>query len=419
MIVQGLLLEDPGQPPAPGWVRCDGARIAEIGRGAPPERARVGSPRHVITPGFIDAHIHLPQIDAVGCDGMELLEWLDRVVFPTESWWGRGGALRDVRTALRRLTLEGTLGLAGYLTSHGEGSAEAIRALAGGVGLPRVRFAAGRVAMDRRAPDDLTAEDRHRARLSPTPSPVIEPPPGSRGDASANPRFAISCTDELLAEVGWAVRDRRERGRAPVVQTHLSETPAEVELVRELFPDDPHYTGVYDRHGLLTDRTILAHGVHLTAPEWALIRERGSVVAHCPTANLFLKAGLFDLRAAREHGARLALGSDVAGGPDVAMPRVARSMIDTAKARELLTGAAQPIPTPAEAWRLITRGNAEALGWEDAGRLEVGAAADLLALRAPEAWMDEHLIGRLLYGWSAELIDARVIAGEVFDPATV
>jgi len=212
---------------------------------------------------------------------------------------------------------------------------------------------------------------------------------------------------------------RGGRGGAPVVQTPFPEPPAEVELVRELFPDDPHYTGVYDRHGLLTDRTILAHGVHLTAPEWALIRERGSVVAHCPTANLFLKAGLFDLRAAREHGARLALGSDVAGGPDVAMPRVARSMIDTAKARELLTGAAQPIPTPAEAWRLITRGNAEALGWEDAGRLEVGAAADLLALRAPEAWMDEHLIGRLLYGWSAELIDARVIAGEVFDPATV
>jgi guanine deaminase len=248
---------------------------------------------------------------------------------------------------------------------------------------------------------------------------VLEPPAGSRGDASANPRFAISCTGELLAEIGWAVRERRERNRPPVVQTHLSETPAEVALVGELFPEDPHYTGVYDRHGLLTDRTILAHGVHLTGPEWALIRERGSVVAHCPTANVFLKAGLFDLRTAREYGVRLALGSDVAGGPDVAMPRVARAMIDTAKARELLTGAAQPIPTPAEAWRLITRGNAEALGWEDSGRLEVGAAADLLVLRAPDAWMDEHLIGRMLYGWSNELIDARVIAGEVFDPATV
>jgi guanine deaminase len=417
VIIQGLLLTDPAAPPEPGWIRCEEGRIAELEHGAPPERPTVGSPSHVVSPGFIDAHIHLPQIDAAGCDGMELLEWLQKVVFPAESWWGRGGALRDVANALHRMTREGTLGFAGYLTSHAEGSAEALRALAGGLGLPRLRFAAGRVAMDRRAPDDLTAEDRHRAALSPSPPPILAPPPaGARGEVSANPRFAITCTGELLAEIGWAVRDA---DREILVQTHLCETRPEIELVRELFPEDPHYTGVYDRFGLLTPRTLLAHGVHLTPPEWELIRERGSVVVHCPTANLFLRAGVFDFAAARDHGVRLALGSDVAGGPDIAMPRVARAMIDSAKARELLTGTPQPVPTPAEAWRLITRGNAEAIGWDDAGRLEPGATADLLVLRPPDAWMDEHLIGRMLYGWAHEMIDARVIDGRIVDAARV
>lgn len=420
MIIQGLLLDDPHRPPEPGFVRVDGGRIAELGRGAPPEKASLGSPKSVISPGFIDAHVHLPQIDAVGCDGLELFEWLERVVFPAEGWWGRGGAAADVRTALRRFVSQGTLGFAGYLTSHAGGSAEAVRLLSGGVGLPRLRFAAGRVAMDENAPEDLTREDRERARLSPTPSPMLSRGiAGDRGEISLNPRFAVSCSDELLAECGWAARERAEAGDPALVQTHLSETEAEIAKVRERFPDDEHYTAVYDRHGLLTPRTLLAHGVHLPGEELALIRERGSVVVHCPTANLFLKSGLFDLRAANEAGVRLALGSDVAGGPDVAMPRVGRAMIETAKARELLTGARQPIPTPADAWAMITRGNAEAIGWDRAGRLEAGADADLLVIQPPEAWLDEHLIGRLLYGWSGSLIASRVIGGAAFDPATI
>ncbi len=416
MIVQGLLLTEPHGAPEPGWLRLAEGRIEEVHHGSPPARPDLGSPREIVTPGFIDAHIHLPQIDSVGCDGLELLEWLDRVIFPAESWWGRGGASRDTRTAARRMLKQGTTGFAGYLTSHAEGGAEALRTLAGGVGMPRLRFTAGRSAMDRNAPDDLTSEDRGRVGMSPSPSAALPADAGGpRGEVSINPRFAVSCSEELLAELGWLARERD----GAMIQTHLSETLPEIALIKELFPDDPHYTGVYDRFGLLTPRTLLAHCIHLTTPEWDLIRERESVVVHCPTANLFLKSGLFDLRAASEHSVRVALGSDVAGGADVAMPRVARAMIDTAKARELMTGVAQPIPTPAEAWELITRGNAEAIGWNDVGRLEAGATADLLTLRAPEAWMDEHLVGRLLYNWSSDLISSRVVAGAPCDPATI
>src|SRR5690606_26284215 len=133
-----------------------------------------------------------------------------------------------------------------------------------------------------------------------------------------------------------------------------------------------------------------------------------------------LGSGHFDLTTARERGVRVALGSDVAGGPDHAMPRVARAMIEVAKSRSF--AATDPsgvfIPSPADAWRMMTHDNARALGWDDAGELRVGAAADLLVLRVPDDWHDEHLVGRMLYRWSSDLIEARVLAGVRLDPTT-
>ncbi len=420
MLVHGLLLIDPTAPPTRGWLRLEGGAIAELREGDPPAHAGeriVGGATRLVVPAFVDAHTHLPQFGAVGCDGMDLLDWLDRVVFPAEIWWGRGQALSITRAAVRRLLAEGTGAIAAFLTSHGEINREALAHLQTRTPL---RFVAGRVAMDRRAPDELTAEDRERVSMASPPSPALPLPiaaaVGDRHRASVNPRFAISCTEELLAEIGWLVRDRPDL----FVQTHLSETQPETALVAELFPDDPHYTGVYDRFGLLGPRTLLAHGVHLTEPEWALIRERGSVVVHCPGANTFLRAGTFDLAAAHEHGVRLALGSDVAAGPDVAMPRVARAMIEVAKLRAMAVGPGRArIPSPAEAWSLITDRGAEAIGAPRAGRIEPGADADLLVLRLPETWHDEHLIGRILYGWSPDLIETRILAGAEIDPATI
>lgn len=417
-IVQGRLLTDPGAPPELGWVSVENGRITEVHAGElPPSEAppRFGGRDRVLCPAFTDAHIHLPQIDAVGCDGMTLLDWLDRVVFPAEAWWGRGGALADTRTALRRMAAAGTAGFAGYLTSHAEGAALAARLTA----RTPMRAIVGRVAMDRAAPDSLIDEDRARAKLRPIPSPVLPASLESgRLCLSANPRFAISCTPELLAEVGWAVKERRTL----FVQTHLAEMQQECDEVRRLFPHAPHYTAVYDEAGLLTDRTLLAHAVHLSPDEWRLIAQRRSIVVHCPTANLFLQSGFFDLDAAESHRVRVALGSDVAGGPDVAMPRVARAMIEAAKARALTRPPGAPpvrIPSPGEVWDLITRRNALELGWADAGRIAVGAAADLLVLRTPDRWLDEHLVGRLIYNWDNALIEQRLFAGEPVSPDTI
>jgi guanine deaminase len=407
--------------------------IEEVGFGelrgdaGPPE---VGGRDRLIVPAFTDAHMHVPQVDAVGCDGLPLLEWLDRVIFPAEAWWASGGAAASCRTAAERLVREGTAGVAGYLTSHGEASRSALEHFAWRTPL---RFHLGRVAMDRNAPGVLTQEDRERQRLSPTPSPVlagfergrdggrVSADSRPRWNVSANPRFAVSCTAELLAEVGWAVSERSgvERsagvdvvnGEGAYVQTHVSESVAECEVVRELFPSAAHYAGVYDEAGLLGPRTLLAHGVHLSDDEWRLIAERDAVVVHCPGANVFLRSGLFALEKAREFGVRVGLGSDVAAGPDVAMPRVARAMIETSKARQLMGVRGVHVPTPAEVWRMITETNAALLGWPDAGVLREGAMADVLVLRLPESWFDEHLVGRVIYNWSSRLIEARVMDG--------
>lgn len=412
MIIAGRLLIDPHRAPEPGWIRTDAGRIAEIGFGERP--ASDGPPDHgardrLITPAFYDAHTHIPQFESVGCDGLPLLDWLQRVIYPAEAWWGRGGALPAARTAARRLVTQGTAGIAAYLTSHAGPSREALGYLATSTPL---RFIAGRVAMDRLAPDELTAEDRDRASQRPVRPPVLAPlGDDPRHQVSANPRFAIACTPELLAEIGWHIRDNP----GTWVQTHLAESPDECASIRSLYPDDPSYTAVYDRFGLLTPRTLLAHAIHLGPDEWRLIAERGSIAVHCPTANTFLESGWFDLDAARTHAVNVALGTDVAAGADVAMPRVARAMIEVAKHRRIAARAggraAVHIPTPAEAWRMITSGNADLLGWGDAGRLEAGAAADLLVLRPPLSWYDEHLVGRLLYNWSSDLIEARIMNG--------
>ncbi|HWB18719.1 MAG TPA: amidohydrolase family protein [Phycisphaerales bacterium] len=406
--IAGRLLIDPHEVPQLGWLDIHSGRIAEIHFGEPGFKPDFGSADTLITPGFIDAHIHLPQMDSIGCDGYELLEWLDRTIFPAEIKWSDESVADALAlAAYRRMFHEGTLGFAGYLTSHLHSVVAAVRAAHQ---LP-LRAIAGQVFMDRNGPSELLGHDLARLAVSAR----------GRFTASVNPRFAVSCTDDLLsrasrrAKVAASPTSSHQDGA--FIQTHLAESRGECELVAALFPDDANYTAVYDRHGLLTPKTLLAHCVHLTPAEWQLIAVRRSVAVHCPTANLFLKSGIFEYSTAHERGVRLALGSDVAAGPDVAMPRVARAMIESAKARAMLTQSPSHIPTPAEAWSMITHGNADALGWTDSGRIDVGAWADLLLLRCPFDPDDSDLIGRLLYTWTSKYIETRILAG-VPRPAT-
>jgi len=387
--------------PKLGWLSIAHGRITDIGFGTAPEAtANSFDPAHppLICPGFIDAHLHLPQIDSIGCDGLDLLDWLDRVIFPAELRWRDPAiAASQVESAYQRLLRSGTLGFAAFLTSHFHGYEATVRS---GYKLP-LRAIVGQVLMDRNGPPGLMTGDTTKLAKSQR----------ARVSCSLNPRFAVSCSDEMLQRTAKRITDDA------LIHTHLAESKRECDLVRQLFPNDPYYTAVYERHGLLTSRTLLAHAIHLSDDEWILIAKRQAVVVHCPTANVFLQSGLFDLDAAQRHGVRLALGSDIAAGTDLAMPCVARAMIETAKVRRMTVAPNAHIPTPADAWQLITMGNADALGWPDAGRLEIGAAADLLILQPPFE-IDQRLIGRLIYTWRDDFITHRMVAGDFRAPSS-
>ena len=229
-----------------------------------------------------------------------------------------------------------------------------------------------------------------------------------------NPRFALSCTSAMLERTG---NDAAQSGA--FVHTHLAETQDECAAAMAAFPDALHYADVYDMHGLLGPRTLLAHCLHLSQPEWQLIAERGSAVVHCPTANTFLGAGVFDMRSAMEHGIRVGMGSDVAAGPEISMPRVARAMLDVARLRRAMIDADAIVPTTAQAWHMMTQGNADILGWHDTGRIAIGASADLLVLRPPFAIDpgDCQWISRLLYQWDDRWIAERILAGRAIGHA--
>ncbi|MCL4742712.1 MAG: amidohydrolase family protein [Phycisphaerales bacterium] len=372
-------------------------RIAELREGEPAGTPDLGGDDALILPGFIDAHVHLPQFDSIGADGMELLEWLERVVYPAEARWADpdfAGAM--ALRACRQLASFGTTGIAAYLTVHHESSLAAARAVEA-FGL---RAVVGQTLMDREAPAELT---RPAMQLLAEADAFVESLAGRpRIRAAVTPRFAVACTPELLAGAGAIAK----RTGSPV-QTHLAETEAECRRVAELFGGTP-YAEVYDRAGLLGDRTILGHGIRLDEADRATLARTRSVVAHCPTANTFLRAGSMDRAGLRRAGVRLALGSDVAGGPDRSMVRVARAMLETAKAR------GDTPPAAADCWRQITAGNADALGWTDSGRITPTAWADLVVVAPDVPWRDApDPPARLLYAWDDRWITATLAAGRL------
>lgn len=414
MILTGqLLLPHPPHPAlgstiAPGQVRIEANHIAQVALG---ERHPIGTPdigneRTLISPGFIDTHLHLPQFDCIGIDGLTLLEWLERAVFPTETQWADADHAGSVTTRVgKRLLAAGTTGIAAYATVHHEGAKQAIRALHGWGG----RAIVGQVLMDQQAPAELV---RPTAQLLNEAAVLLSQGVG-RVEVAVTPRFAVSCSQQLLAGCGELASHTKA-----AVQTHLSETIPECELVKQLHGCDT-YTEVYRRARLLGPRTILGHGIWLSDSERAAIARAGSIIAHCPTANLFLQAGSMDRGGHLQASIKVGLGSDVAGGPDVCMVRVARAMIETAKARRLNDGQTR-VPTPGEAWSQITRRNAEVLGWSDSGSLAVGACADLVVIdptRGPAAQPEWRKaidpLSLLLYSFDERWISHTLVQGRV------
>ncbi|WP_312375818.1 guanine deaminase [Stutzerimonas nitrititolerans] len=319
----------------------------------------------LITPGFIDTHIHYPQTGMIASYGEQLLDWLDTYTFPTERAFAdkaHAGAVAQV--FLRELLRNGTTTALVFGSVHKE-SVDAFFEQAHKLDL---RMIAGKVMMDRNAPDYLTdtAESGYANSKE-----LIERWHGKgRLHYAVTPRFAPTSTPEQLALAGKLFQEYPDL----YMHTHLSENRKEIEWVRELFPERKGYLDVYDHHGLIGARSVFAHGVHLCDDECRRLGETGSAVAFCPTSNLFLGSGLFDLEKVEGFGVRVGLGTDVGAGTSFSQ---LQSLNEAYKVMQLQGKKLDPF----KSLYLATLGGARALYLDDRiGSLQPGKDADFVVL---------------------------------------
>lgn len=361
----------------------------------------------LLTPGFIDTHLHAPQIEMIGSYGGHLLEWLNRYTFPTEAKFADPEhASRVARAFFDELLRNGTLCALIFSTIHYEATdiffAEAERRGFRGI--------IGKTMMDRHAPDDLL----ENARESYDQSRALLQKWHKKGllHYAITPRFAPTSTPELLERAG----DLKREFPDAYVHTHISENQNEVAWVQQLFAF-PEYADVYDHYNLLDEKSVLAHGIWLTEEELDLLSRRGSRISHCPNSNLFLGSGLFKLHHVLEAGVIVGLGSDIGAGTT---PSMLNAMADAYKVQSVQHVSLSPF----HLWYLATLGGARALSLDsEIGSLEVGKSADflvldlhatpLLSMRSARASSIEDLLAGLIFMGDDRLVKEAWIAGRL------
>jgi len=321
----------------------------------------------LILPGFIDTHVHYPQIQLIGAHGSQLIDWLEHHAFPVEQQFAdKEHARATARVYLAECLRAGTTTAAVYCTVHPE-SVDAFFEEAEQLNL---RMIAGKVLMDRNAPAPLT--DTAERGLAESRALIARWHGRGRLLYGVTLRFAPTSTPEQLEAAGALWRETP----GAYLQSHVSENRDEVAWVQKLFPDRAGYLDVYDHYGLLGPRAIYGHGIYLTEDELRRCHDTGTAIAHCPTANLFLGSGLFKLDAAKRAGrpVRVGLGSDLGAGTSFS-PLV--TMNEAYKVAQLNGGS---LSAPM-AFYLATRGAAHALHLEDTiGTIAPGCEADLVVL---------------------------------------
>ena len=358
-----------------GGLLIEEGKIAAIGdfadiRKQAPEHVEVVDHRpHLIMPGFIDPHLHFPQMQVVGSYAANLLEWLNTYTFVEEQRFADAGhAARIAVKFFDELVRHGTTTAVAYCSVH-KTSADAFFAES----LKRnMRMVAGKVMMDRNAPPALT--DTPQSGYDDTKQVIADWHGKGRNHVAITPRFAITSTREQMEMSQALAREFPDLH----IQTHLSENLDECRFAGELFPEAKDYTDIYARYGLLGRKSLFGHCIHLSDREADAMSESGSVAVFCPTSNLFLGSGLFGLKrlGRRAKPVRAAVATDIGGGTSYSMLRT----LDEGYKVLQLQGDRM---TPLESFYRMTRGNAEALSLEDRiGTLDVGSDADLVVLDA-------------------------------------
>ena len=366
-------------------------------------------PGRIIAPGFVDLHVHYPQVDVIGSPASGLLPWLENYTFPQEARFADAQHSAAVASFfLDELARNGVSTALAFATSH----VASVDALFEQARARNLRLMSGKVLQDRHSPDGV--RDDTVQSLADTESLIRRWHGRGRLGYAITPRFAPSCSDAQLRGAGQLA------ARYPDVwiQSHVSENREEVAWARELFPHSRSYLAVYDDFGLLRERAVYAHCIHFDDADRALMRDRGAAAAISPTSNLFLGSGFFDYAAADRMGMGYGLASDVGGGTSFSPFHTMLAAYCVGREGHTKTGLSLG---PQQLWWQHTAGAAGAMGLGGVvGNLQVGCEADfvllnpactpLLARRTGQAsTLDELLFAMIVLG-DDRLVERTVIA---------
>jgi guanine deaminase len=353
---------------ARGGVLIDAGRIVARGdagvlRRAHPDARVTDYGDHLISAGFVDAHVHYPQTAIIASWGKRLIDWLNTYTFPEEMRFADAAYAAQIAGRYLDLVLaRGTTTVCSYATIH-PASADAIFDAARARGM---RVFAGKTCMDRNAPEGL--RDTAQSAYDDSKALLQKWHGVDRLSYVITPRFSPTSTPEQLAALGALWREYPNC----MMQTHLSEQPDEIAWVRDLFPQSRDYLDTYEAQGLLREGAVFGHAIHLTDRERARLTETGASVVHCPTSNTFIGSGLFDIGLTAT--LPVGLATDTGGGSSFSMLRTMAAAYEVAQLR------GQSLH-PAHLWWLATQGSARALRADALiGNIAVGMEADLAVI---------------------------------------
>ncbi|MBI5524040.1 MAG: guanine deaminase [Desulfarculus sp.] len=355
-------------------------------------------PNRLILPGFIDGHIHFPQVRVLGAYGAQLLDWLQTWIFPEElKYRDRDYAATAARYFFDALLAGGTTTCLAFTTSSPVSTEEFFEEAT----RRNMRVIAGLTGIDRFAPEDflITPADFY----SQSKELIARYHRQGRNLYAITPRFAVGCTAEMMD----SCRRLKQEHSDCWVNTHISENPSEIRSAREHFPDCTDYTHVHEKHGLLGPKFTAGHGIWLSSDEMRRFSKAGAAIAFCPLSNLFLGSGLFRLGRAKdpEYPVRLSVGSDVGGGNAFSIVRVLEEAYKVGMCNNtMLDGSVNPRDqdlaeadrnklSPYRAFYLATLGGANSLYLDDMlGNFDKGKEADFVVLdwMAGQAAMSWH-----------------------------
>jgi len=355
-------------------------------------------------PGFVDTHVHYPQHRVRAQSSGALLPWLEQTVFPEEAKFVSPAYAAQVAQEFCDALLKHGTTCAQVFSSSDEIATDQLFETLHAKGL---RAQAGLTLMDQGAPDALCVSAPHAEKAIRRLVKKWHQADHDRLRFVITPRFALSCSPELLRLAG----NLSEALDLPV-QTHLSENLDEIEAVRQMFPDHSDYLNVYEGFNLAHERTIFAHTIHLSDAEWSRLEHNQCAISHCPDSNNFLGSGQFPWRKATQFNVRIGLGSDVGAGRTYAIRKVASSAYDVALA-------GQSRKTPAALLWHATRGGALAVNRSEVGCLAPGFECDLVGLHVEGAahMSDDALFDAILFRDEVRVQSAFVRGKQVFGRA--